>query len=179
MPPGFLVSRLFTTFGYLLSSFVTYILHTINCHFHNRNDTRMVCQVEPKPEDVPVEKEQSVTLKWDDPDAEDLDTGFSFTYKPDPDVNNINPNVTIPRYNIINFYHASFVEEIKANAVSFNKASAPALKIDSVVLFNSVDTLIDANRWFEKLYIFYYLWKCVRLVRFQRGNSDHGYWKKC
>ena len=57
----------------------------------------MVCQVEPKPQDVSVDTEQPVILKWNDPDLDNLDTGFSFTYKTDPDIQDIHPNVTIPR----------------------------------------------------------------------------------
>ena len=68
----------------------------------------MVCRVEPKLEDVSVDTEQSVILKWDDPDLDDLDTGFSFTYKPDPTIQDIHPNITIPRYNIYILFHMTY-----------------------------------------------------------------------
>ena len=58
----------------------------------------MVCQVQSRPEGVPVNIRQRVAISWSDPALSDQETGFYFTYKPDPVLADIHPTVTILRY---------------------------------------------------------------------------------
>ena len=57
-----------------------------------------------KPEDVLVNTEQQVNVSWEDPAVPDQITQQVFTYKPDPVIEDIHPNVTIPRYAIRRLY---------------------------------------------------------------------------
>ena len=58
----------------------------------------MVCQVQSRPEVASVNTQQRVAISWSDPAVPDQETGFYFTYKPDPVVADIHPTVTIRRY---------------------------------------------------------------------------------
>ena len=57
----------------------------------------MICQIQEKPEGSSVNIQQPVTISWEDPAVPDQDTGWNFTYKPDPILDAIHPNVTVPR----------------------------------------------------------------------------------
>ena len=57
-----------------------------------------MCQAKPLTDDVKLENPQPVKISWVDEGIPDKDTGFTFTYKPDPVIDNARPDVTITRY---------------------------------------------------------------------------------
>ena len=70
-----------------------------SCYIHREED-KVVCQVQSKPEWVSLNIQQAVTISWDDTVIPDQETGQYFTYKPDPIINEIHPRVAIPRYEV-------------------------------------------------------------------------------
>ena len=57
-----------------------------------------MCQAQPLTDDAKLEKPQHVKISWVDEKIPDKDIGFTFTYKPNPVINNARPDVTITRY---------------------------------------------------------------------------------
>ena len=53
---------------------------------------------QPLADEFPLDSEQPVKIVWLEANITDKVTGFTFTYKPDPRINGIHPDVTIPRY---------------------------------------------------------------------------------
>ena len=62
-----------------------------------RNNELIVCQTEPLVDNFYLYKPQRVVVSWIDPGIPDEDTGFSFTYRPNPVIHSVTPTVTIPR----------------------------------------------------------------------------------
>ena len=64
----------------------------------NRNSSRTVCVTQSPGDEFPLNTEQPVKMIWLEVNMPDEMTRFTFTYKPDPRVESIHPDVTIPRY---------------------------------------------------------------------------------
>ena len=63
-----------------------------------RDTTRAVCVTQLLAHEFPLDTDQQVGIVFLDANLPDEDTGFTFTYKPDPLVKSIHPEVTILRY---------------------------------------------------------------------------------
>ena len=57
-----------------------------------RDENEIVCQTI---NSSVVDKPQRVNISWENEDIEDRITEYTFTYKPDPAISNIYPNVTV------------------------------------------------------------------------------------
>ena len=57
-----------------------------------------VCVTQPLADEFPLNTKQPVKIVWVEANMTDEKTRFTFTYKPDPRINSIHPDVTIPRY---------------------------------------------------------------------------------
>ena len=53
---------------------------------------------QPLSDEFPLDTDQPVKIVWLEANMPDEVTRFTFTYKPDPQVKSIHPDVTIPRY---------------------------------------------------------------------------------
>ena len=67
----------------------------MNFYRFERRENDAACQIEPLTDDSMVDKPQTVTISWENEDIADAVTEFMFTYKPDPDILSIYPNITI------------------------------------------------------------------------------------
>ena len=66
--------------------------------FFNRSDNLLICQVQPLPNGTEVNTAQRIKISWADTDVQHLITDSTFTYKPDPKIKGIHPNIAIARY---------------------------------------------------------------------------------
>ena len=65
-------------------------------HFSNTSDEhQIVCQTEPLTDDSKIDQSQTVSVFWVTGNISDAVTNFTFTYKPDPEIFSVYPNVTI------------------------------------------------------------------------------------
>ena len=62
--------------------------------YYNRNDRKMVCLTQPLEDNQPSNTLQSVIVRRT---TEVKDTGFQFTYKPNPDIRGIQETITTLR----------------------------------------------------------------------------------
>ncbi len=70
-------------------------------HYY-REDDRIVCRTRPLLRDEDLWKPLQMGIKWTNLGIEET-TDFTFTYKPDPVIQKITPNVSIIRYAFLNF----------------------------------------------------------------------------
>ena len=73
--------------------------------------SRTVCVTQPLLDEFPLDTEQPVKIAWLEANMPDEVIRFTFTYKPDPQVNSIHPDVTILRYNYLILYMLDFQED--------------------------------------------------------------------
>ena len=57
----------------------------------------VICLTEPLPDLSMLNVPQIVTISWTSDGMDDFKTDLAFTYKPDPVIDNIHPNITIVR----------------------------------------------------------------------------------
>ena len=84
--------------------------------FFDREEIKVVCHLQSKPQGETVNTKLPVIISWEDPVVSDQDSGQFFTYKPDPVIADIHPYVTIRRYEI-NF--SSFAKANTSNTTHY------------------------------------------------------------
>ena len=81
-----------------------------------RDTTRTVCVMQPLAHEFPLGTDQKVKIVFLDANMPDEETGFTFTYKPDPLVKSIHPEVTILRYDYELCNIKAYSHQVKAAA---------------------------------------------------------------
>ncbi len=82
-------------------------------------DHMIVCRTSPLLRGEDLWKPLQMGIKWTELGIEEA-TDLAFTYKPDPDIHNITPNVSIIRCALLNFVaHSSFFQLV-SNYVNWN-----------------------------------------------------------
>ena len=69
------------------------------------NQTEVVCLTDPLHDESLLNVSLPVVISWNNTEVPDKETGFSFTYGPDPVITDITPNKTIVGWVNSNFAH--------------------------------------------------------------------------